>query len=472
MTNDSNGHESNGNGSSDSNKDLLSTPTSAKLEKTKASSAAARSISMLIRTAEKDIRQKWRIFENQDAWGLAIWIGSFLMMFLVGHFYLRAVAAAGGTVSLPLALVTIVIMGFPISLLHELEHDIIHNLYFKAKPWVQDAMFYGIWIAKLHGSPWFRRELHLKHHQLSGQLDDAEERLIGLGLPMGAQRMAVTLHPLGGVLVTGDIVRHAKYLDVNRMTTKSLPVMAIWIVLTKTFLCYTIAFALLQYYPAFTSSLASYSYILSHPSLIALANASWPFIRNGCILLAFPNTIRQACLVLMSNTSHYYGDIPMNDVFYQNQILAHPLVWFFQAFCFNFGATHVLHHYVVAQPFYLRQLVYMRVAEQMVQLGVRRNDFGILSRGNNYIKPQSDTVQAKQYFIGVFWFLMCGTLGFLSMLLWDTMIAIKSSQKALRWAAIMLGLRKRSKRVIAELGLEDHPDNAAANALHKAQKTS
>jgi hypothetical protein len=35
----------------------------------------------------------------------------------------------------------------------------------------------------------------------------------------------------------------------------------------------------------------------------------------------------------------------MSDVFYQNQILDSPLCWPFQLFCFNFGATHILHHY-------------------------------------------------------------------------------------------------------------------------------
>jgi hypothetical protein len=94
-------------------------------------------------------------------------------------------------------------------------------------------MFFGIWVSKLHGSPWFRRDLHLKHHQLrwvwaalwsgcrsglwadgcavlcsaavlcSGQTADAEERLIGLGLAPGLLRMAVTVHPIGSLLVSG-----------------------------------------------------------------------------------------------------------------------------------------------------------------------------------------------------------------------------------------------------------------------------
>jgi hypothetical protein len=99
---------------------------------------------------------------------------------------------------------TIPLMALPISLLHEMEHDLIHNLYAKKWPFMQDVMFFGIWLAKLHGSPWFRRQLHLHHHKLSGQANDAEERLIGLGIPYGVKRMAITVHPIGGILVAGD----------------------------------------------------------------------------------------------------------------------------------------------------------------------------------------------------------------------------------------------------------------------------
>jgi fatty acid desaturase len=45
------------------------------------------------------------------------------------------------------------LMGLPLSTMHELEHDLIHNLYFKKLPIVQDAMFLVIWVMKLHGSP-------------------------------------------------------------------------------------------------------------------------------------------------------------------------------------------------------------------------------------------------------------------------------------------------------------------------------
>jgi fatty acid desaturase len=86
---------------------------------------------------------------------------------------------------------------FATSILHEMEHDIIHSLWARPHLWLQHVLFAGIWLAKLGANPWFRRKLHLQHHTLSGQEDDAEERLIGLGLPMGLKRMAVTLHPMG-----------------------------------------------------------------------------------------------------------------------------------------------------------------------------------------------------------------------------------------------------------------------------------
>jgi hypothetical protein len=43
-------------------------------------------------------------------------------------------------------------------------------------------MFSAIFVLKAHASPWWRKKHHLKHHQESGQVTDAEERLVGLGM--------------------------------------------------------------------------------------------------------------------------------------------------------------------------------------------------------------------------------------------------------------------------------------------------
>ena len=57
-----------------------------------------------------------------------------------------------------------------ISILHEIEHDIIHNLYFKHSPLIQNILFFIIWIAKFNVNPWWRRKIHLHHHNKSGTL--------------------------------------------------------------------------------------------------------------------------------------------------------------------------------------------------------------------------------------------------------------------------------------------------------------
>src|SRR5260370_37440281 len=88
------------------------------------------------------------------------------------------------------------------------------------------------------------------------------------------------------------------------------------------------------------------------------------------------------CLSLLSSYSHYYADIPRGDVYYQNQVLSSRLLWPLQAFCFNFGATHIIHHYVVRQPFYVRQLVAAAAHAEMFRHGVPHNDFGTIARNN------------------------------------------------------------------------------------------
>lgn len=59
------------------------------------------------------------------------------------------------------------------------------------------------------------------------------------------------------------------------------------------------------------------------------------------------------------------------------------------------GATHIVHHYVPGQPFYIRELVYRRVKGLMVEKGVRLNDFGIVGRANRYYDAKaSDKTEA------------------------------------------------------------------------------
>jgi hypothetical protein len=45
-----------------------------------------------------------------------------------------------------------------------------------------------------------------------------------------------------------------------------------------------------------------------------------------------------------------------------------------------------MHHFVVSQPFYLRQMVAHKVYPVMKENGVRFNDFGSILRANRFAK--------------------------------------------------------------------------------------
>ncbi|CAF3364988.1 unnamed protein product [Rotaria socialis] len=275
--------------------------------------SASREICRTIKQSDAEIRQKYPFLYHQDV--------------------ICAIIFA--------AIWTVMLIALVLSLLHELEHDIIHNLYFKSHRWIQNCMFIVIWVAKLHVSPWYRRQLHLKHHLLSGQINDAEERLIGLGLSPNYKRMAVSVHPFGGLLISDDI-----NYDIN--------------------------------------------------TLIGF-HTCYPIIRTLAVCLCFPNVLRQGCLVMMSNSSHYYGDIPLNTVYYQNQILDSWFLFPFQLFCFNFGATRIVHHYVPSQPFYIRHFTaksvkHTMVKEQLLKRNIKRRH---TTTNNSELKTNEKVMDAN-----------------------------------------------------------------------------
>jgi hypothetical protein len=55
---------------------------------------------------------------------------------------------------------------------------------------------------------------------------------------------------------------------------------------------------------------------------------------------------------------HYYGDVELGNVIQQTQVLTPWWMMPFQLFCFNFGSTHAIHHFVVKEPFYIRQMTH------------------------------------------------------------------------------------------------------------------
>ena len=64
-------------------------------------------------------------------------------------------------------------------------------------------------------------------------------------------------------------------------------------------------------------------------------------------LTGAPNVLRVFCLHFVSSNMHYYGDVEPGNVIQQTQVLNPWWLWPLQAFCFNFGSSHAIHHFVV-----------------------------------------------------------------------------------------------------------------------------
>jgi len=318
------------------------------------SQAKADIIKKTIRQEDQRLRAKYTWLQYQDVIGTILVIGPLISM------YWTSMAFINGYIPWYVASI---LMGLFISILHEMEHDLIHDQYFKHVKWVQDIMFYTIWVIKLNANPWMRRKLHLLHHRISGQINDIEERLIGLGLPFGFLRLGIAINPFISAIIfhgmKGELEKENKKI-MYAFSSKSFAVLAL-----HEFIFCGFIFGFIFRYPYFS-------------------NEFWTSMYNLFVLFILSNIIRQACLILISSYCHYFQDIPDGDVFYQNQILNHWSLWPLQAFCFNFGATHIIHHYVPNQPFYLRQMSADVVLKECIKQGVRVNDFGIIARANRF----------------------------------------------------------------------------------------
>jgi len=309
----------------------------------------------MIRAEDRRLRKKYSILslKNQDSVGTAIYICSLFALFVASDQWYR-----GNMSGFTLCWVNALIL----SIFHEMEHDIIHNLYFKRREIVQHMMFFGIWILKSNAAPWWRKYYHLRHHQESGQETDVEERLIGLGMkPWSIKRILVTLTPAATLFVAHDIKKDVPDFSILGLILANAPTVG-----------------------ASTLSVIFHGLYSINDEVFSILAPIIPFCIIYNYTLNFPNFLRQSCLIFVSTFCHYYGDIPEKDVFYQTQILDHWMLYPFQLFCFNFGATHIIHHFVTRQPFYLRQLTAFKVIPEMIKAGCRYNDIFNQNRANRF----------------------------------------------------------------------------------------
>jgi len=280
-------------------------------------------------------------------------------------------------------------IAFWTSILHELEHDLIHGLYFKKNKWIHNFMLFFVWFFRpLTLNPWIRRYWHNYHHQHSGKVIDIEERGVTNGEKWSLIRLLITPDLVLGFLVRFHRLRKEimNEHDNGTFTDKDLKKLK-----------QTVLFGLLPF--GIPLTIVFYIWILVHGAaflnLLDLSDISTiqmldSFISPIMFVFVIPNLIRQFCLHFITSNMHYYGDIEEGNIIQQTQVLNVWWTWPFQLFCFNFGSTHSIHHFVVMETFYNRQLIAKKAHEIMKRGGVLFNDTGSFTRSNNYHRVVSN----------------------------------------------------------------------------------
>lgn len=317
-----------------------------------------------IKQISDDMRIKYPILKHQNALGLGIMLTSIAIISLSAYAY---------TIGVIPAWLCVIVAAVAASFVHELEHDLIHYMYFKNNKIMHHLMMLLCWVVRPGTiSPWVRRFIHLKHHKVSGTPEDIEEKAITNGMPWGLKRLIMMMDPFVSMILGRDGGSWSKHvLHFMGGAAAFFPIgsfhFAVW-----------------------------YSFLVFHGTSLASQwfgfTPEWPtwflsWVQSTelyVIVFAIPHFIRQFSLNFISSNMHYFGDIEEGNVVEQTQVINAWWLAPFHLFCFNFGATHAIHHFVVRDPFYIRQLTAKRAYVFMEEMGVRFNDYGTFGRSNRY----------------------------------------------------------------------------------------
>jgi fatty acid desaturase len=343
-------------------------PAERKLDASDADAIAA------VRARLIEIGDAWRarhpfLASNQNATGMTIFLVASLGVIADAVLYVAGV--------MPWWL-CIPVTAFWLSLLHELEHDLIHWMYFRKRRWVHNAMMFGVWFLRPSTiNPWLRRRLHLHHHQVSGTESDLEERALTNGERWDGHRLLKLADSFVGMYLRPW---HSKQLGaayVREVATSGEEARALAKELRR------------SYFP-----LGPIHYGLWHLyiglHLIELlgvgipANPAYSALNVLAVVLLAPNALRTFCLHFVSSNLHYFGDVEPHNILQQTQVWTSKWLLPLHAFCFNFGGTHAIHHFLVRDPFYLRQAIARECQQVLREAGVRFDDYGTFRRANRF----------------------------------------------------------------------------------------
>jgi fatty acid desaturase len=334
--------------------------------------------------ASKDLKLRYPFLKHQDL------IGGLIFLFSVGSIILASILYLKVGIS---AWILIPWNAFWMSILHEMEHDLIHYMYFKKNAFIANFMLGVGWIARpLTVNPWFRRELHFHHHKYSGTIHDVEERGVTNGDQWNFKRLLSTPDLLlGGILRTvkikKDIIHSVKTGLISKEQALKFKKISTYGLLPFSLLMYLIWYVFLVHYAIIAlQNVIGFEY--TSPSWLT---SQFHWINPLVMILIAPNILRQFCLHFITSNLHYYGDVTSGNVMQQTQIF--NVWWTFpmQLFCFFFGYTHAIHHFHVNETFYIRHFTRKKAWQVMKENGVRFNDLGTFRRANRYQEKENNS---------------------------------------------------------------------------------
>lgn len=315
-----------------------------------------------IKSQEKTLRGQLPFLAHQNALGLGILLLSVVGFIASGLLYFNGVIPAW----------TCIILGaLSTSITHEIEHDLLHQQYFKSNGVIYHFMMFMVWIIRPSTvSPWYRKKIHLNHHKTSGTAQDIEERLVGNGIKSHLLRMLVVCDGLLGLVVrTKQFSREIKGYKFFTLFNAGFPLTTVY---------YIVLYSFLLFY-SFDFIVESMAVVIHYPTWL-MTLVDW--ISFTMVVWVAPSFLRSACLNFVTSSMHYYGSA--FNMLQQTQVLNHWVFMPFQLFCFNFGNTHTIHHFVPGQPFYIRQMISKRVNIFLKEKGVKFNDLTSILAANRY----------------------------------------------------------------------------------------
>lgn len=345
-------------------------------------------IQAVIRQAGDELRHQYPLLARQNLIGSVVMAGALAGMASMAVLYAKGLLAWW---------MVIPMVALFQSLIHELEHDLIHLMYFKDRPWAYHLMLLLCWLARPSTiSPWVRRNLHLHHHKHSGTETDLEERGITNGESWGLKRLLMTGDNMLAVFLrpvsTYRMVRaYAKAQKPASRREELLLNLRQWMGYSPIGLMHYVAWHGFLAYHATAYVAAHLGVPLTLSPMAQQLVHTLDFVAVAWLL---PSHLRTFCLHFVSSNIHYYGDVEDRNVMQQCQVVTAWWMTPFQLFCFNFGATHAIHHFMVRDPFYIRQLTATKAHQVMREMGVRFNDFGTFLRANRFQRADEPVAAA------------------------------------------------------------------------------